>query len=198
MNAPFVMQCRGCRCVISDSNQLVGTVEALDALVLDAVLGVRIDVLQTGSGKDAGCKFSALKCSSCGGTLGRKYSSATPELHMVVSRDSQPRYTLRKEALLSYVLGSTGSQHNAALQKTAAEGGSGAGATEEGARDVPADAPWSEQQLIARLLRLEEADPAMQAQMAKVYRVILSMDERVNGLERSAGKVASPGRKRAR
>ena len=127
IDTPFVMQCRGCRAVVSDSNQLVATVEPMDALVLDAVLGVRIESSQTGSGADAGCEFSALKCSSCEGLLGRRYTSAPAKFEAVVSRGSQPRYTLKKEALLSYALGSTKQQHDAALRTTPAGDGSAAG-----------------------------------------------------------------------
>ena len=47
MDAPFIVMCGSCRRVVSDSYQLLFTVADLDALVLDAAVGVRSEARQT-------------------------------------------------------------------------------------------------------------------------------------------------------
>ena len=127
LNNPLVLQCRNCRRVLSDSNQLLCTIEALDGIVLDAVLGVRIgqEPLEA-----AGCKYVTLTCMTpdCGLEVGRCFTSAPPEISEAVQSDGKPRYVLHKAALQSYELGST-KQHHDAARGIAPE------ATQEGSRE---------------------------------------------------------------
>lgn len=111
MDAPFVLQCAGCRRVVSDSNQLVCTVSALDVLVLDAIVGVRIDQPEHAQEQAA----AVLSCSECQAQLGHVYSRVEPELSAVLSQPSAPRYAMQRHALASYVFGSAKTQHDIAL-----------------------------------------------------------------------------------
>lgn len=109
MQSPFVIMCSKCRQVTSDSNQLVTAVEAIDALVLDAVVGVRINETIEEEG-DA--EFRMLSCCVCEAELGRVYRKASSDMQQVVHQPECPRYALHRRALSSYVLGSAGMQHD--------------------------------------------------------------------------------------
>ena len=117
LSAPIVLQCGSCRRVISDSNQLVCAVEALDALVVDAVQGVQLGGAPSraeAGAADAGSEHAPLVCTGCGATLGRSYAAAPPELAALVHAEDAPRYVLLRAALSSYLLGSIGEHHHAA------------------------------------------------------------------------------------
>ena len=79
-------------------------VEALDSLVLDAVLGVHIgtDTFMSSDlspGEVPGCEFVTLSCTGCQHELGRCYSRAPPEIQAVVPEPGARRYVLRRSAL---------------------------------------------------------------------------------------------------
>ena len=186
MESPFVMMCTQCRQVVSDSNQLLCAVADLDALVLDAVVGVRIsEATEVGDSL-----FGKLSCSKCDAELGRIYRrTGQPALQHIVHQPSAPRYTLYRAALGSYVLGSAKEQHDAAQPDRDADAR---------AREVPAIASQS------------VADPSAAAdevrvQLAQLMRVVLGLDQRLRAIEQGGGGLAvdeleeaSAGQKRAR
>eukprot|EP00965_Chrysotila_dentata_P243227 6205309-Pleurochrysis_carterae.AAC.1 len=99
---PFVIQCRNCRRVLSDSNQLVCALEPLDGLVLDAVLGVHIDDDEQTEreGELSGCSFVSLHCAECRTVVGRLYSAAPRPLSQAVAPNTRERrYVLHRSAL---------------------------------------------------------------------------------------------------
>jgi len=112
MDAPFVVQCAGCRRVLSDSNQLMCAVETLDVLVFDAVVGVRIDEAERGVGDTVS---ATLSCTECQAQLGHRYSRVPAALAAVASTPAAPRYAMQRHALASYVFGSAKTQHDAIL-----------------------------------------------------------------------------------
>lgn len=160
------MMCASCRQVISDSNQLVAAVARLDALVLDAVVGVRIGQTEL---HDADALFAYLSCNGCNAELGRAYRKANPEIHQVVSETDAPRYTLHRSALSSYVLGSTKAQHDAAhpLKDTSKEAHThvASPATGQNADEV---SPTTDKLLVQQLMR-----------------VVLGLDHRLRRVEQS-------------
>ena len=217
LNNPLVLQCRNCRRVLSDSNQLLCTIEALDGIVLDAVLGVRIgqEPLEA-----AGCKYVTLTCMTpdCGLEVGRCFTSAPPEISEAVQSDGKPRYVLHKAALQSYELGST-KQHHDAARGIAPE------ATQEGSReealahtanaahtnghhlDQPPEAFGAEgfaaqgfaagslaaevEVLKARVSQLEPLQgetAAAKQRILQLMQLVLSVDERISKLERVQGE----------
>ena len=136
LSTPLVMLCKQCRQVLTDSNQLVCTVAELDGLVMDAVLGVRIDsaLQRGGQGADAGCTYCTLWCTGCESELGRQYTTARPEMQQLVP-SAGPRYVLHRSALQSYALGSAKLRHDEAMRIAPSEE---AGAADGGAA-APAD-----------------------------------------------------------
>lgn len=191
LNAPLVLQCRGCRRVISDSNQLIGALESLDGLILDAVLGVHIgtDELHSEDGVDAGCTFVALSCTECHKELGRCYSRAPPELQPAV-QEGQPRYVLHRRALQSYVLGSTKAQHDAAIGPVSSPAqAAGPGSCVSCAAGEPAGLHAELEAVKARLSQLEGGAASMQLTQHRVLEtmhVLLSLNERLERLERGS------------
>ncbi|KAL1499920.1 hypothetical protein AB1Y20_012602 [Prymnesium parvum] len=164
MERPFILTCHKCRQVISDSNQLLATVPSLDALVLDAIVGVRIDPTDEREGAAA---FGRLSCHDCHTELGRVYSAAAEPLQHVVHRPEAPRYTLHRGALGSYVMGSAKEQHDRA-HGVRSDGGEAEGAW--AARDG-AGGEASENVLVQQLMR-----------------VVLGLDQRLKALEQLRAK----------
>ena len=212
LSAPIVLQCGSCRRVISDSNQLVCAVEALDALVVDAVQGVQLGGAPSraeAGAADAGSEHAPLVCTGCGATLGRSYAAAPPELAALVHAEDAPRYVLLRAALSSYLLGSIGEHHHAAKglarplaqygdpDAPAANGGSGGGAGAEGGGAA---------EQLARLGALEAEGASLRSSVSNIMRVVLALDERLRGVEEARGAAARPNghaeegaaRKRAR
>jgi len=188
-DAPIVFQCGGCRRVVSDSNQLVAAVAELDALVLDAVVGVRID-------NDTDGSFSTLRCAACCHTLGRRYAQPPqPALIQVVHRLEAPRYALSRAALESYVLGSAQVEHDAQLvngiERHPMAAGVGGSASH---LEIAAESA-------ARIVALQQSEADMRLQLGQVMRVVLALDQRLKALESGSISGASatdeePGRKR--
>ena len=69
--SPFILMCGQCRRVVSDSNQLLCAVAELDALVFDAVVGVRVS--DAVDDNNEGGSLGKLTCSACQAELGRVY-----------------------------------------------------------------------------------------------------------------------------
>ena len=219
LSAPIVLQCGSCRRVISDSNQLVCAVEALDALVVDAVQGVQLGGAPSraeAGAADAGSEHAPLVCTGCGATLGRSYAAAPPELAALVHAEDAPRYVLLRAALSSYLLGSIGEHHHAAKGRArplaqygdpdapaAANGGGGGGGA--GADGGSGGGGGAAEQL-ARLGALEAEGASLRSSVSNIMRVVLALDERLRGVEEARGAAARPNghaeegaaRKRAR
>ena len=182
MESPLVMMCTQCRQVVSDSNQLLSAVAELDALVLDAVVGIRISEASTEAG-DA--LFGKLSCSKCDAELGRIYRRAEPALQHIVHQPSAPRYTLYRAALGSYVLGSAKEQHDAAQPGREA--------------DAPREVPPAASQSVADP---SAAADEVRVQLAQLMRVVLGLDQRLRAIEQGGlaadDAEASAGQKRPR
>eukprot|EP00966_Prymnesium_polylepis_P082786 1917214-Prymnesium_polylepis.1 len=192
MDSPFVMMCSQCRQVISDSNQLLSAVSSLDALVLDAVVGVRIS---EATEHEDGAVFSKLSCSSCEAELGRVYRQTTPAMQHIVHARGSPRYTLFRSALGSYVMGSTKTQHDAAHPAD-----DGSPADEAAAQPAEAVAHAVDSQCGETALPSSTADE-MRVQLAQLMRVVLGLDQRLRAVEQQgilAGDSGGVGQKRAR
>ena len=160
--APMVFQCGSCRRVVSDSNQLLSAVAELDALVLDAVVGVTAEVDEPA--------FATLRCSACHHKLGRCYQQPPKEsLTHLVHRDDAPRYTLSRASLESYVLGSTQAKHTT---------GGGTSSSTELSSDVALLPIPSE-----RVAALEASEADMRLQLSQLMRVVLALDQRLRSLE---------------
>ena len=217
LSAPIVLQCGSCRRVISDSNQLVCAVEALDALVVDAVQGVQLGGAPSraeAGAADAGSEHAPLVCTGCGATLGRSYAAAPPELAALVHAEDAPRYVLLRAALSSYLLGSIGEHHHAAkgLARPLAQYGdpdapaaNGGGRRRRGRRRRGGGGGGAAEQL-ARLGALEAEGASLRSSVSNIMRVVLALDERLRGVEEARGAAARPNghaeegaaRKRAR
>ena len=165
MNSPFVMMCSKCRQVVSDSNQFLSAVPELDALVLDAVVGVRISE-QTAL--EGAAVFSKLSCSSCKAELGRIYQAA-PAMQSVVHTQEKPRYTLYRCALGSYVLGSAKTQHDALQPSLDALQGS-----------APKEVPAVSQESFSKC---SPATDEVRMQLSQLMRVVLGLDQRLRFIE---------------
>ena len=173
--APIVFQCGGCHRVISDSNQLIDAVSELGVLVLDAVVGLRVD-----EADGAQETYRPLRCSACEHLVGRLYREAPqPSLTSVVHTHERPRYALIHGAIASYVLGSAAAhtlQHDAADaaappadELSSVPNGTGAGALQLGTA--------------GRLDALEGSEASMQQQLTQLMRVVLALDQRLRSIE---------------
>ena len=182
IHAPIVFQCGSCHRILSDSNQLLHGVAELGVLVLDGVLGVRVQ-----DGAPANGISLPLQCSGCEQIVGRVYEQAPkPEFEHLVHTTERPRYALLQEALESYVLGSAAgpaslSPAEAANSKPpplddgagsglASSGGDGAAVTRFEGGD-------------ARLAALEGSEAAARQQVTQLMRVVLALDQRLRLLE---------------
>ncbi len=179
MDTPVVFQCAGCRRVVSDSNQLVAAIAALDVLVVDAVVGVAIGEAESSS-PDGGVHVT-LSCGWCEHVLGRLYRQAPSDLALpapqgLVHRDDAPRYSLLRGALESYALGTAGLQRDGEAGGGSAGGGGGRGGIEE-------DAAAGASTLVARL---EAGEADVRTQLAQLMRVVLGLDGRLRSLESHA------------
>lgn len=211
IDSPLVFQCASCRTVITDSNQLVCTVEALDALIVDAVLGVTVSPPADSGSNSAlqGSEFPAdcITCDACSAPLGCQYSTAPAAVpaalaEQVVWRQLAPRYALRRHALAAYALGTAGLHHNHAL------GLSSDGLQAAQAVGAPEDARWQETRcspdtgaelvaLAARVKAIEAAcmpsggggggsggrDDAARARIKDLTTSLLALEARLQALE---------------
>lgn len=199
MSAPMVFQCGACHRVVSDSNQLIAAVAELDALVLDAVVGVSV--------VKADEAFATVHCIACQHPLGRCYSQPPqPSLMHIVHREDTPRYALLRASLESYVLGSA----KVARDDADSIGGGGGGKSSSvangqagetvalfaGGPDAAAPQPLES---LARIEALESSEADARLQLAQLMRVVLALDQRLRSLEGSSGEAAlEPERKRQR
>ena len=182
LNTPLVMLCKQCRQPLTDSNQLVCAVAELDALVMDAVLGVRIDsALKPGAGADAGCTYCTLWCTGCESELGRQYTTTRPEMSQLVATTGA-RYVLHRSALQSYALGSTKIRHDEAMKIAPSEDGSaGSGGP---APAEPAVATRDETPPEPLAATGAAADGRVDGEaLSDVHRMLLYLDQRVSALE---------------
>ena len=186
LNTPLVMLCKQCRQPLTDSNQLVCAVAELDALVMDAVLGVRIDsALKPGDGADAGCTYCTLWCTGCESELGRQYTTTRPEMSQLVATTGA-RYVLHRSALQSYALGSTKIRHDEAMKIAPSEDAS----AENGvpAPIEPANGARDERPPETVAATGAGAEGRVDGEsLSDVHRMLLYLDQRVQALEAAAG-----------
>ena len=109
--SPFVIQCVGCRRIVSDSNSIVMAVEQLDAIVLDSLVGAR---LGSSRGDGEGSSYAPVICTGCERELGRRYSEVMHPLPAEMRHDAtSPRYVVPRNNVQSYQLGGAKMAHDA-------------------------------------------------------------------------------------
>ena len=182
--SPFILMCGQCRRVVSDSNQLLCAVAELDALVFDAVVGVRVS--DAVDDNNEGGSLGKLTCSACQAELGRVYYRPPASLqHLdIVHQSGASRYTLYRSALGSYALGTAKAQHDASRPASSSE----AAPSSNGVTRVPQQ-QQPEGSSVADEVRL---------QLSQLMRVVLGLDQRLRALEDTPGREEQLGQKRAR
>jgi hypothetical protein len=172
-SSPFVIQCVGCRRVISDSNSIVTAVEQLDAIVLDSLVGAR---LGSSHADGDGSTFAPVICTGCERELGRRYSEVPLQLPAEMRHDpASSRYVVPRSNLQSYQLGGAKLAHDADDfgSRQPPPAGSGDSAPRQRERGAGAEA-----------LQLSPADDGgTKQQILHLMKVILSMDLRIKRLE---------------
>ena len=175
--APMVFQCGACYRVISDTNQLLAAVAEVDALVLDAVVGVRIENVGTTNAE----QFQLLRCSACDHVVGRVYHRAPqPHLTHMVHSDAAPRYSLIHEALCSYELGSAVAVNGSVSAHETNEPDAAVNAALSSEGGMPTS---QELDIPNRLGLLERSVASVNEQLAQVMRVVLALDQRLRSTE---------------
>lgn len=185
-SAPMVFQCGGCRRVISDSNQLLSAVAELDALVVDAAIGVSAEAPETS-------EFFTLRCSSCKHDLGRRYKAApSSSLDDIVHRPEAPRLCLTRLSLECYVLGS-------ANQASIGDNANGMHCSDHQTASSPGALVSTGGHVEGRVQALERTEADVREQLAQLMRVVLALDQRLRSLEGDGdGSELGGERKRAR
>ena len=183
-DTPFVIQCVGCRRVVSDSNSIVETVEQLDAIVLDSLQGAR---LGSSHGDGDGSSYAPLICTGCQRELGRRYSEVAHTLPAEKMRHGATsfRYVVPRNNVGSYQLGGAKMAHDADDfgSRQPAQAGSSDSAPRQHERGGEADplqpSPAAD-------------DGGAQGHILHLMKVILSMDLRIKRLEEEQPAVADP------
>ena len=178
----MVFQCGACHRVISDTNQLLAAVADLGALVLDGVVGVRVDHANS-TEED----FQLLRCSGCDHVVGRLYRRPPqPGLSHMVHTDAAPRYCLDHRALETYELGSAAGAHDV-NGEAGTSSSSSKPAQGDGVLDAPNVSTGDALATLRRLETLEQSDAGVKEQLAQLMRVVLALDQRLRGVEETGG-----------
>ncbi len=191
MDAPFVMQCRACRAIVSDSNELVGTKPDEALLLLKAVIAVQITTYTQDPLSDRDATCARCECSNCRANLGRVYQRPPERYASFAPPNTTPLYLLDKEALQSFMLGSVKAQHDAAAMAWAASGGGGrdGGGCDGGGGDggdSARSAPGA-----ARVLGSKRAAPSGAGSTEELASLVQHLAARVAKLETSAASRGS-------
>lgn len=181
-SSPFVIQCVGCRRIVSDSNSIVMAVEQLDAIVLDSLVGAR---LGSSRGDGEGSSYAPVICIGCERELGRRYSEVMHPLPAEMRHDAtSSRYVVPRNNVQSYQLGGAKMAHDA----------DGFGSREPAPAGSDDSAPRQhERGGEAEALQPSTAadDSGTKGHILHLMKVILSMDLRIKRLEEDRSAVTA-------